>query len=385
MSDRAAERSAGRATDLLVAGNAVRYLSESASRAGYRVTAVDAYADLDTRAAARHVTRLARCRPETLCDAVLENAERCAPAVGARPPLLLGAGLEGRPDLVAQLARRCTLLGNPAAVWALQADPSRFLALLDALDIPYPETRRMRPAGASEWLYKVPGNCGGNGVYGATGAEPPATGGYWQRRVSGPALSVTFAAAAGRVRVLGFNHLHKVATTERPFLYGGAVNRMALPAMQREPILTYVSRLARALQLVGVNGLDLVLDDGQPLVLELNPRPVATLELYEPDLPQGGAVLHLQACAGELPERQMSGARVRGVRVLYARVGGRVPAFPWPDWARDRPAPGTTYQAGDPLCSVHAEAATETRVRDRLAERTAELRRRFAVDVEVAA
>jgi predicted ATP-grasp superfamily ATP-dependent carboligase len=44
--------------------------------------------------------------------------------------------------------------------------------------------------------------------------------------------------------------------------------------------------------------------------------------------------------------------------VVIAAAGGTLPGeFVFPAWCRDLPVPGTRFAAGDPLCTVHADAA----------------------------
>jgi predicted ATP-grasp superfamily ATP-dependent carboligase len=114
--------------------------------------------------------------------------------------------------------------------------------------------------------------------------------------------------------------------------------------------------------LIGLNGLDFIHREGRWFVLELNPRPTATFELYDPDYPDGLFDWHLRACRGELPERAATCRAVRAHAVVYATSAGRTgPRFDFPDWCRDIPLPGTPFSPGDPVCTVHAAATTAHR------------------------
>src|SRR6266545_4747534 len=95
---------------LLIAGVSTRALATSAARAGYRVTAVDAFGDIDLRGVA-----------EVLPPG---NATgRFSPAVAAEAARTASASLvaytsnfENYPDAVAALAAGRRLLGNSPAV-----------------------------------------------------------------------------------------------------------------------------------------------------------------------------------------------------------------------------------------------------------------------------
>ena len=62
--------------------------------------------------------------------------------------------------------------------------------------------------------------------------------------------------------------------------------------------------------LAGLNSVDFLVADDAVWLLEINPRPGATLDIFEPD---GGSLfaLHVQACGGVLPERVVPRRRVQ--------------------------------------------------------------------------
>jgi len=166
--------------------------------------------------------------------------------------------------------------------------------------------------------------------------------------------------------VIGFNEQWTAGIAQcAPFCYGGAVSGIALPAALQARIATLLGRLTRATGLVGLNGLDFILDaGGEPYVLEMNPRPTATIDLYEAEFAQGLLALHLRACRGELPEIRQA-QRSRAHAIVYAAQALRVPArMRWPQWCTDIPEGGSLVPAGAPVCSVHAEASLSAQARD---------------------
>ena len=172
--------------------------------------------------------------------------------------------------------------------------------------------------------------------------------------------SVLFLADGRRARVVGFNRqwvrsLHP----QCPFLYGGAVGTAPIPESVASTIEERLDALVRATGLVGLNGLDFLLDGDRWAALELNPRPTATMELYDPDYPDGLFRLHLLACHGSLPIAQTTPKAARAHAIVHApAVWEAAPAFRFPAWCRDIPMPGTRVALGLPVCSVHAEAAS---------------------------
>jgi predicted ATP-grasp superfamily ATP-dependent carboligase len=125
------------------------------------------------------------------------------------------------------------------------------------------------------------------------------------------------------------------------------------------------------LGLRGVNNLDYVLHGGLAQLLELNPRPSATLGLYEGNCPGGWMRRHVHACLGELPELPLAAPTgVSGQRVVYAPQSLSIPfGIRWPDWCHDRPLGGIQVQCGAPLCTVSAGGATAQQAERRLRAR----------------
>jgi predicted ATP-grasp superfamily ATP-dependent carboligase len=342
---------------LLVVAVTGRALAASAARGGYRVVVLDLFADRDTAAvagdcrsvASRHGLRFDR-------GALLRAAAAMAPSAG----LVYGSGFEGRPGLLARLARGRALYGNAPETLAAVRDPVRFFPLLDRLGLDHPEVRLSPPRGTAGWLVKRPGGAGGTQVAPA-GARPARAGDYYQRLATGPTLSATFLADGRRACLLGINRQWTAARPGLPFLYGGAVGGVRLPSRLRAEIEAGLDAVVETTGLVGLNGLDFVLAEREWLVLELNPRPTATFELYDPDYPRGLFHRHLRACRGELPPRAARPRAVRAHAVVHAPAGGRDAGLPYPTWCRDLPLPGTCFRPGDPVCTVHASAVNAER------------------------
>lgn len=345
----------------LLVGNSVRYLAQSGRRAGMPLITVDAFADMDTVEAAQQVHRARAARADALaeCAAGISGAE----ALGWS----YGAGFECSPGQLTALVRaRRRLQGNPAEVLHVLADPARFFGLLDALDIAYPEISPGRPGDTGEWLFKAAARLGGMQVWPAAQA-PRDTEGYYQRRIGGELCSLLFAANGQEMRPLGFNRLTACAPQRGDFRFHSTIsayvpgNQLAVQMQQA------ARRLTRALGLRGINGLDFLLYAGRALLLELNARPPASLELYEKALPEGGLRAHIDACQGRLPALGTSSPR--GLQIVHARRSCIVGQVRWPHWARDRATPGSRIDAGEPLCSVHAAADSMQAVAPRLAQR----------------
>lgn len=371
---------------LLVVAASGRALAASARRAGYRVRTVDGFCDLDTCA-------LGPCLAAPMQGSALDLRavrdelqawlRRCGERGDAVAGAVVGAGLESAPEMLAWLSARMALLGNAAEPARQLLDPARYLTLLDEFAIDHPESR-LDPPSAEDglWLVKEMGSSGGLGVRHWGPSEPRPRGPhYFQRLVPGTPGSLLFLANGSDVAPVGFNRLLISETGgDLPFLYGGALSGLSIGAAARRAVEDWARRLTRRLGLRGLNGIDFILRDGRPSMLELNARPPATLSLYDTAVPGGLLSHHIAACRGELPRAALtSEATLAGQSVLYAWRDLRVGAdLDWPDWTRDRPCPGTRIPRGAPLCSLFAEAETPERVEALLKARVRSLVERFA-------
>lgn len=350
-----------------------RALAASAARAGYSAIVLDYFADRDTCALATTCRAVAAARGLRFDRRRLLEAKVAMTSASHCAGLVYGSGFEGRPDLLARLARGLRLYGNAPSVVAAVKDPGRFFGLLDRLGIRHPEVRLTSPTDPAGWLIKQPGGAGGAQVRHA-GRLPAKGPGYFQRLAPGRPLSALFLANGRRACILGFNEQWTVrARSDLPFLYGGAVGGIGLPPAIEGDVRSKLDALVSATGLVGLNGIDFLLHGGTWSVLEVNPRPTATMELYDPDYPRGLFEWHLRACEGELPARPARPRAVRAHAIVRAASNARATAaFDLSEWCRDVPHPGTCFAPGDPVCTVHAAAAD--------AERTlALLRRRHAL------
>lgn len=356
-------------TPCLIVAVTGRALAASALRGGQPVAVLDCFADRDMRSAARAWRLVVSSRGIRFDENVLLRAARAL----APPPaaLVYGSGFEGRAGLLARLARGRQLYGNAPEVVERVRDPARFFPLLDRLGIAAPEVRLDRPARPDGWLLKRSGGAGGAHVRHAGESRPPADA-YYQRYEPGRTLSVLFLADGERALILGANRQWTAsARPDRPFLYGGAVGGISLPRAVDRDIHRRLDALVAATGLVGLNGLDFILQDNRWLVLELNPRPTATTELYDSDYPRGLFGWHLRACRGGLPARPAAPRARRAHAVVFAAEPGRAAGMKFPAWCRDVPMPEVRFDRGDPVCTVHAAARTG-------ADALALLRRRHA-------
>ena len=359
-------------SDLLIIALSGRALAQSAQRAGLNVVVIDAFGDTDTRSASgaclvipsRFKNGTLRFQSNALRTAVIEAHQRYGCT-----SIVVGAGFEGAPENLALIAEQFTLLGNSAEQVREVKDPLRLASLFVHAGLAYPETVLSAPANPSGWLCKHVGSSGGLGVGGigvGIGVRPHAGSdpyshpySYWQRRVAGEPCSALFLANGKQALLLGINHQWVSPTVRTPFRYGGAIAQQSLPAAALLSLKRSISALVRHCGLKGLNGLDFMWDGKAITALEINPRPPATFELYDPDFSKGLLWHHINACNGELPLNLPIFKTVRAHAVVHIAKAGRIPAeFNFSRACRDLPLLPHRARVGEPLCTLVAEGST---------------------------
>lgn len=362
------------AFDVVLVGIAARGLAASARRAGLRALVLDLFADEDTRALASQVVQLRRRDGFALDpDGLLEQLDRHA---GPAVPLVLGTGFEDAPELVAQLAERFRLVGNGADTLARLKNPFLFARHMAALGVPHPRLFAGESPEGVRALEKRVGGAGGGHIRPALRAR--GAGWYLQEFVEGRTVSALFLADGRRARLLAFSEQWCDPSDTAPFRYGGCAGPIQLEDTLVHPLADALSQLASAVGLKGLTSADLILHEEGWHLIEVNPRPGATLDIFDaPPLPSL-LRLHLDACAGDLPDLPLlvpgAGVEARAAGLFYAPAA-TVLRDALPDWAADRPAPGTRIAAGEPVCTVRAAGPDIAEARAVLARRMDHLSR----------
>jgi predicted ATP-grasp superfamily ATP-dependent carboligase len=368
-------------THVLVAGVSTRAAAESAARAGFLVTAIDAFADLD-----QHPKVRAMALPSTFTARAAADAVRAVDcdAVAYLSPF------ENHPEAIDALSAQRTLWGNPAEMLRRARDPLIIAEALRARGFAVPEVRLKadtttaavasgRPGtdvasgfSRTDWLLKLLASGGGHRIRVWRRGDGVPRGSYLQEFIEGVAGSVVFVAANGRAVPIGVLRqlIGDGAFGASEFRYCGNI---LASGPDDEAIVEAACGLARAIvesfALVGVNGIDFVARDGVPYAVEVNPRWCASMELVERAYGISVFGMHAAACdAGTLPAFDVSHARraargAFGKAIVFARediVTGDTHRWLPADVRapiRDIPPPRSRIRAGRPVCTVFAEAS----------------------------
>jgi uncharacterized protein len=345
---------------VLMAAISGRALAESARRGGYLPLVADFFGDQDTVAAAQAYVQMDGGFAQGFREPELMAALERLAAQHAPIGIVCGTGFEDRPQVLSGLAQRWRLYGNDADKVAGVKDPEIFASVCRSCGVPFPEIS-LQPPAREEWIAKRRGGSGGAHVANASDSDARDDI-YYQARVPGRPVSALLLANGASAVVLGFSAQWASPTSRHPFRYGGAVRPADIPPEVAERLEKAACRLAAALSLIGLNSADFIVDGDGFWIVEINPRPGATLDIFEPGgLETRGSSLfslHMAACTGDLIDEapRLDGARASAI--CYAACDITPPdRFEWPDWSADRPSGGIAIRAGEPLCTVRADAA----------------------------
>ena len=340
------------ATTVLIAAISGRALAQSARRGGYQPLVVDFFADQDTLEVTRDYVRLAGKLARGIEENALFNALNMLASRYHPIGIVCGGGFEDRAELLEQLTKRWRLFGNNAALVTKVKDPVALSAICADAAIPFPEFSLKRPIAPGGWLAKRWGGSGGGHIRPAARAVRGAI--YYQRRVPGIPISALFISDGANAKVVGFSSQWTLPTVDKPYRYGGAVQPATLPPDVAASLTAAVGRLAAAVALVGLNSVDFLVDNERFWLVDINPRPGATLDIFDFESRQGSLFfLHMAACAGKLLPTPRPDGNAKAAAIVYADSDIRsVPSLAWPHWTADRPRSGSAIKTGDPICTV---------------------------------
>jgi len=357
---------------LLIAAVSGRSLAAAARRAGYRPLVADLFCDLDTVDLAEKTVRVSGAlegglAAEGLAEALQGLSDGETPAA-----LICGSGFEEHPELVDELAQQFPVAGCSGDAIRRIKHPIFLADECARIGIPFPEIELGLPSEPKGWLAKLTGGAGGLHIFPAAQAEQ-THGIYYQRAVQGSSVSALFMADATGARMVGFSHQWTCPTPKYPYRFCGAVRLESFPDEDAAMIAEWLSALSRSAGLIGMCSADFIKSGQTYHLLEINPRPGATLDIFDhEDAPLLAA--HLAASRGEeapLPVHENSMASM----VVYAFEDIETfPEIDWPAWLADRQPAGTHIRRDEPICTIFAEGKTAYEAQELLFQREGHLR-----------
>ncbi len=358
---------------VLIAGLSTRAAADSAAAAGFAVTSLDAFGDLDVHPSVRAVSL-----PRNFGISFSAAAAARAAAGFVADAVVYLANFENEPEAVTALAAGRTLWGNPADVLRRVRDPGLLAATIREHGLPCSRVRTNAndpnasndPNGPNDWLVKPLASGGGRGIHRWAGGAVPRSH-YLQEQIDGVPGSVVFVAANGAAVPIGLSVqlVGDPAFGAEGYRYCGNILAPAGDAVfeQDDVLLDRACAIATAVTasfgLVGVNGVDFIAAAGEAYPIEVNPRWSGSMELVERAYGLSVFGAHAAACTrAELPgfdvRTSRTGAPAVGKAVVFARTDvttGDTRAWFGDATVRDVPHPRERIAAGRPICTIFAD------------------------------
>lgn len=293
---------------VMIVGACTRAAAQSAHQAGYQVVSADLFADSDT------------CQIAT-CESLQDYPEGIPKVVNQHAPdaICITGALENHPSILRQLSNLSWLLAPPIDSIESIRSPFKLQALLQAGGFQFPGITADQVPNHGQWIAKPYLSAAGNHIHVvAAGTECPA-GYYLQQFVAGRSMSVSYLLQADTTTILGTSELMQGDMAgEGDFQFYGAIN---CSLAHNERLLLDLGNLLRKIGLRGLTGVDFMLtDENHIIILEVNPRYTATMELYEHLWKQPLMALHVavfqdtDVIAVETPSLE-----VAGKLIIYAK------------------------------------------------------------------
>ena len=362
---------------ILIAALAGRALAQSARRAGFVPLVVDGFGDEDMREAAAHFVTLPGAVADGIQAGPLVNAldELCEKASGTPIGLVLGSGFEDKTKLMATLDQRYRLIGCSSQCVARAKDPDQLFPLLDTLGIAHPETSRTPPTNGAGWLSKVIGGAGGTHIRDCDAAPKASANRYFQRRIENAVPISVMAVASADGVALEMSRQWTAPSAQKPYRYGGAAIIAYSDSGTEQAMADAASTLVSQLGLKGIVSFDFMVTADGPFLIEINPRPGATLDIFDD---HRGNLFRAHVEAFRTPElwqkRLKPAFPFRASAILYADKGPlKVAQIKWPDWSADRPVKNSEIAEQQPIATVIAEGDTTKAARELCAKQLSTL------------
>lgn len=359
--------------NILVVGYSVRHIACSAARAGHKVVAADGFCDLDLRDCAYDVAPfpkpLNRDQAERLIQSYVE--------IFSPDAVVLGPGLEE------VRVKGILVFNNSEEKMALVSDKLWQARWLEERGFPFISTHESTDNAEFPAVVKPRKGAGGVGCRLVRSAADLKLeeGTIIQNWLPGKPASVSVIGTGHESKAIAVNEqlIGAVWTGAKEFRYSGNIT----PLDPSHPELCGLAEeVVSSLGLVGSNGVDFLLTEKGPVIVEINARFQGSLDTVELSTDMNVFQAHLKSFEGYLPERRKS-RLTAGRAILFAeenvkilqdlrRIGDRE-LIGDNDWITDVPNPKSEIEKNDPVASVLARGRNREEVLALLIARTATL------------
>jgi len=234
-------------------------------------------------------------------------------------------GFENQFDIIAELERKFELLGNRPESLKQVRDPFLLQDVVNKAGLKMPEilSPGTTPDPKLQWLRKAVKSGAGARIKPWKKVVPKDPNYIVQQKIDGPPHSVSFVANGREAKIFAYSEqiIGDEAFGASGYRY---VGNLILPQPDKgliEKLSRLANDLTRAFNLVGLNGIDFILHEDEPYILEVNPRFSASMEIYEDALGQSIFDWHIAGSRGEplpdiptLPSTEVHGKATVGSR-----------------------------------------------------------------------
>lgn len=360
---------------LLVLGFNTRALAEQALSEGFEVVAIESFADCDWEIFNREYPNSSEVyaikgdyRPEKLIDKWEEIDKEV-------DYLIYLSDLDDYPNLLEKL--ELEVLGNQ--IETLKRLKQNLFSFLKENKIKRPKSFFSGADFTGLRLLKKP-YLGGGGVeireFDSQEDEIEWDKYYLQEYLPGRSCSVNFIANGNEAKIISFNKqlVGESRLGAKEFKYSG--NILLAPnefsANARKYLIKLINLLTQEFNLLGLNGVDFIYQDGEVYFIELNPRYTAAMELLSLASDYQLLKAHYQAKDLELtstPKLPISSKLELAKGIVYAKDDLVVKRDFLAEFkeiknltVRDIPYKGEKFLAGEPLCTLLVKAANRVEI-----------------------
>ncbi len=352
----------------LIISYSANALVRSATRAGYSVYSIDCFNDIDTQSLTIQSFQLNLFTSSTLYEDISEIISN----IGSNniDAIVLGSGFEHRFDIVKKLSVSLPVFSNTNQILENAMSARFYFSLLEELDIPFPEICFDMNSTNDDWIVKSLVSAGGYDVKRFTTNEEISDLQYFQKYIEGKLISVNFIANESTNYIFGTNQFWCCDDNNGDFRYSVAVSGYSLSEQLVEQVECIVNKICKAFQLKGLCGLDFIVDNlSQIYLIDINPRPTATFELYDTEI-DSLFEAHITALTEQRLLQPQVGNIIKGHQIVYSEKDIQIPNdYVWPEWAICQSAPGTKINKAEPICTVIEESEDSTEVFNLLKKR----------------
>lgn len=346
---------------ILAIGYSVRHIVCSGSRAGYEMYAADAFGDVDTRRCAKKYISLNPLQLQA--DVRLLEGE-----INKMDGIIIGSGFERADFGFLKVEDRRKILGNAPEKTKEVSNKAWLASRLDDFGIVHPLTYTGREIAEGEeekakhLHYPVvakPAYGGGgtanffcnneNALIQCAKQLPEF---LFQEYIKGKHASVSTISTKKEAisislneQLIGLDSLYAPG----PFVYCGNVSPFVTKFS--EQVCEIAEEIAMELGLVGSNGVDFVITDDGPFVIEVNPRFQGTLDTVE--LSTGLNLVHasMKAVRADLLVERLKAKKYAAKAIAFAKQEGVVMGNLDTSGIVDIPEKGRIIKSGEPIAT----------------------------------